>query len=758
MMLNGVQDIESNRIIVRGLVQGVGFRPFIHRMAEKHLLSGYVRNNNSGVEIVVEGHKKNIEMFLKDLYRHAPSKSRIESVCSEVLQIAGYNNFRIIKSNNQCQEVTSVSPDIAVCDECLDEREKQPHRQGYPLINCTNCGPRFSIANDMPYDRMNTTMQEFVMCDICAGEFKDVNDRRYHAQPIACNSCGPTYELLSSNRIFTDYQVIVAQSVSHLKKGEIIAVKGVGGFHLVCDALNEEAVRELRKRKMREEKPFAVMFPDIKSVRKFAHLNLPEKKILESWRRPIVILNQKCKLALSVSNGIDTIGAVLPYMPFHFDIFRYFNQPLVLTSGNINQEPVCIDNGDAKGKLKGIVSAVISHNRVISNRSDDSVACVVNGKARLIRRARGYCPDPVYLTFNADCIFAAGAELSGTFAIGEKNKGILSQYIGDLKNYDTYLFYEEAYARFKTLFRFEPLLAACDMHPDYLSSQFARKLNIPVVEVQHHHAHITSCMAENGLDEKVIGVAFDGTGYGTDGNIWGSEFMIADFVDFERINHFEYFRLPGGDIAVKEPWRIAVSLLYKYYGEDFLNYHLPFLKNISKAKTELVINVIKKEINSPLSCGAGRLFDAVAALTGLCVNSSYNSRGPVLLENYADLKVQDSYDTEYSNPVDLKGIIDGILTDIKIMTPLEVISGRFHNSIANIIYHNIEEIRKNRGINKVVLSGGVFQNKYLLSRIENKLKRSNYEVFSHSMVPTNDSGIALGQLAIAAKIRGYRAT
>jgi hydrogenase maturation protein HypF len=720
------------------------------------LLTGFVRNNNGGVEIVTEGLKKSIEMFLRDLSLIAPSKSRIENISSNELNISGYNNFRIIESNNHSDDITSVSPDIAVCEDCLADRDKQPHRYGYPLINCTNCGPRFTIIKDIPYDRIHTTMGEFEMCDICKAEFKDVEDRRYHAQPVACNNCGPKYKFLYGNRTFTDYEDILDYSVSLLGNGEIIAVKGMGGFHLVCDALNEQVVRKLRERKKREQKPFAVMFPDMQAISDYAHLNVFEIQLLESWRRPIVILNQKGKLAFSVSNGLGTVGAILPYMPFHYDLFRLFQKPVVLTSGNINEEPVCVQTSIAKEKLKGAASTFITHDRHICNRADDSVATVVNGRKRLIRRARGYCPEPVYSYLNLDGIFAAGAELSNTFAIGKNNAGIMSQYIGDLKNYDTYLFYKEAYAKLKTLFRFEPKLAVCDLHPDYLSTQFARTLNIPVTAVQHHHAHIASCMAENGLDEKVIGVAFDGTGYGTDGNSWGSEFMIADLCGYKRVNHFEYFKLPGGDTAVKEPWRIAISLLYKYYGEGFLNMELPFLGEIPKMKIETVMQVIQKDINSPLSSGAGRLFDAVAALTGLCLNPSYNSQGPILLENSLDTSVNDSYATGFSNPVDLKEIIDGVVSDTKNMIPVSVISGRFHNTMVDVIYHNIEQISKQSGINRVVLSGGVFQNKYLLTNLENKLNRDNYEVYSQSTVPSNDGGIALGQLVIASKKREYR--
>ena len=745
--------IICTRLLVKGLVQGVGFRPFIYLLATKYVLKGSVSNHNYGVEIILEGISSDVDSFIADLHTKAPMHSRIDEIESEERSYTGYKDFTIIKSKNVSPEITNVSPDIAVCDECLKDMRVQLHRVNYPFVNCTHCGPRFSIIKDIPYDRANTTMHVFSMCGTCRKEYSDVMDRRYHAQPVACNHCGPAYSFHSGMEIMENYEQVVDRIANLLKNNEIVAIKGLGGFHLSCSALSEEAVQRLRDKKGRDEKPFAVMFPSLESAGEYVWLNRQEKELLTSWRRPIVLLRARQPLANSVSKGLHTIGAFLPYMPIHYDIFHRFPYPVVLTSGNLNDEPIYISNDLAFQNLSVITSHFVFHNRDIHNRVDDSVVFAVNGKPRLIRRSRGYCPEPVKTSFPLEGILATGAELVNTFALGKGNQAILSQHIGDLKNYETYAFYKETIQRFGRLFKFKPELIAHDLHPDYLSTRFAESFRIPMEGVQHHHAHIASCMAEHGLDEKVIGISFDGTGYGTDGNVWGGEFMVADLMDFERVNHFEYFLLPGGDQAVKEPWRVAVSLLYQYYGKHFLQMELPFLKEIPQKKMDLVLQVLERKINTPLSSSAGRIFDAVSAMTGLCLTSSYHAQAPVLLENERDETCKERYALSSSTPISLKGLLDGIIQDIQNNVRIAIISARFHNTLIDLVVEQVRRISKAYHLHKVVLSGGCFQNAYLLRNLENKLKQRKFETYAHSTVPCNDGGIALGQLVVAAKRR-----
>ncbi len=533
-------------IQVKGLVQGVGFRPFIYRIAHDLELKGWVENRNDGVIIKVSGTNDDLENFIQTIKSKAPTASNIHSISNDEVVPEKFSDFQIVKSENTSESITDISPDIAVCDACLEDLKKQPHRIDYPFINCTNCGPRFSIIQDLPYDREKTTMDPFVMCDTCKKEYEDVLDRRFHAQPVACKSCGPEYELIIGEKRIHNFDKILDETSCLLEEGKIVAIKGIGGFQIACDAQNEEAVKKLRNRKIREGKPFAVMFSNIATLQEFVYLFPEEKRSIESWRRPIVIVQGKQKLAPSVSVGFKTIGAVMPYMPFHYLLFEKLNIPaIVLTSGNISDEPIVIENEIAEKELTRIADAVLIYNRDIYNRTDDSVAFIVNEKERLIRRSRGYSPEPVNLILNVDGIFAAGAELVNCFCIGKGQQAILSQHIGDLKNLETLEFYSESFERFKKLFRCDPTLVVCDKHPDYLSTRFAQELNIQSTEVQHHHAHIASGMAEHGLDEKVIGVSMDGTGYGDDGHIWGGEFFVCDLAEYDRFSHFEYIPLTG---------------------------------------------------------------------------------------------------------------------------------------------------------------------------------------------------------------------
>jgi len=747
------------RVHVKGLVQGVGFRPFIYRLAHNYELNGWVENSNNGVFIFVTGSENVINLFIEDIRNKAPVASHIISLEKELIKHETYTGFEIRISKDDSKEITDVSPDIAVCDDCLKDLKLQPHRINYPFINCTNCGPRFSIIQDLPYDRDKTTMKPFVMCKTCRKEYEDVLDRRFHAQPVACSTCGPEYELVIENERIRDFDTILEKVVELIKAGQIVATKGIGGFQIACDAQNEEAVNTLRQRKYREGKPFAVMFANIEAVKEFTVIYSEEIKSLQSWRRPIVILRQKKKLASSVSNGFHTIGAMLPYMPFHHLIFERLDLPaLVMTSGNISDEPIVIENEAAEDMLSQIADAVLIYNREIYNRTDDSVAMVVNDKERIIRRSRGYSPEPVNLNLDVDGIVAAGAELVNCFCIGKGMQAILSQHIGDLKNLETLEFYEEAYQRFLGLFRVKPEIIVYDLHPDYLSTRFAKSQKLNRIGVQHHHAHVASCMAEHNLDEMVIGVSLDGTGFGTDGHIWGSEIFICDLAGYERFSHFEYVPLPGGDRVTKEPWRTGLSYLYMVYDHDFWDLDIPFVKTLDNAKCDYLLEAIDKKINSPMSCSAGRLFDAVSAILNICTITQFHAEAPMRLEDFAAVEVEEAYPFEIGDFISFQPTIRDIVQDMLDGVSQNEISARFHNTVINAVFAVVSLARTQKNISKVVLTGGTFQNRYLLSQLEQLLINTGFEVYTQNRIPANDGGIALGQLAIAAKLRSLGKT
>lgn len=721
----------------------------------KHGLSGEVDNRSDGVTIIVEGDPKSINKFSNDIIQLAPPASHIKSIDISQVMLNGYDSFRISQSKIINNHITEVSPDIAICAECLDDMENDPARIDYPFVNCTNCGPRFTIIEQLPYDRPGTTMKSFTMCPKCKSEYENMLDRRFHAQPIACNSCGPVYNYKDRTRKLIKIDDIVREISNQIESGKTVAIKGLGGYHLMCDALNNKAVSELRNKKQHDAKPFAVMFKDIRIAEEFCNINNREKKELTSWRRPIVILNQKKPLAEAVNRGLNTIGAMLPYMPVHYMLFKVFKTPaVVLTSGNIADEPIIINDREAEKRLATIADSMVSYNRQILNRTDDSVLRFISGKVSLIRRSRGFVPRPVDLKLNVEGILALGAEQKNSFCIGKENQAVMSQYIGDLKNKPAYDFMSESVDRFSKLFRFKPDIVVCDLHPDYLSTRYAetleKELDIPLIRVQHHHAHIVSCMAENGIDEDVIGVSLDGTGYGTDDNIWGGEFIIADLKGFKRHSHFDYIPLPGGDMAVDEPWRMAYSYLYKYFGDDFDYDSIPLFRTIDRGKMKIVSEAIEKGINSPLSSGAGRLFDAVSAILGLCATSRFDSEAPMRLESVIRDKTNDFYPFLAGKTIEFPETLKAIINDLNRETS-SVISAKFHNTIANIILEVSMKIRKETSLNKVILSGGVFQNKYLLEKTSYLLNRNKFKTFTNHLVPANDGGISLGQLVVASK-------
>lgn len=705
---------------------------------------------------MIQTNQDQIFKFCQAIQDQAPSAAQIFSLRIEHhkrnQQLAG---FSILPSQNEDQSVTQVSPDIAVCSECLEDIKRQSQRKHYFLINCTHCGPRFSIIESLPYDRQNTTMKDFKLCRQCMIEYLDVNDRRFHAQPVACHHCGPAYHLTSKDvPDITDQNKVLLQSVQWINQGQVLLIKGLGGYQLVCNALDHKAVEELKDIKKRQGKPLAVMFRDLSSLNKYAIINDLEKEWLISWHRPIVLLSSKDKITDLDTNGLKTIGAILPYMPFHYLLFEKLEtDALVFTSGNLSDEPIIIEDDQAFQSFHHKVKAIVTYNRLIHNRCDDSILQVVQNQTLILRRSRGFAPAPIYLNLPTEGIIAAGAELAGSFALGKQNQVILSQYQGDLKNYETYHFYRESYSRFKSLFRFEPSLAVCDLHPDYLSTRFAQDIDVPYLPIQHHHAHLASAMAEHGWDETVVGVVFDGTGYGTDGQIWGGEFMVADLENFERINHLAYLPLPGGDQVVKEPWRMAVAYLAATFGDKWYDLGLDWFNKIHPFKLKLIQELLIQEKSFQTS-SMGRLFDAVAAILNICLYAKYQAEAPMLLENTVKESSEVlSYSYELNTPISLLPAIREIVDDLKKGVHTGNIAARFHQTIVNMTVEQVKIMSEIYSINKVVLSGGSFQNKYLYCNIVNKLKKLGLEVITNNLIPINDGGIALGQLAIAAKLR-----
>lgn len=751
----------SLEVIVTGLVQGVGFRPFVYRIATKSELTGWVLNTNENVRIQVTGTPENIESFLHSLKNQSPQAASIDKISTQAIATENFESFSIHGSHDISDEITEISPDIAVCDDCLHDIDQPGSRLDYAFVNCTNCGPRFTIIRDLPYDRAKTTMKSFSMCPECLAEYKNVLDRRFHAQPTACSVCGPEYELfIGKKKISNDINYIIDKVSQCIDDGGVLLIKGLGGMHLACDAFNETSVQKLRDLKNREGKPLAVMFRDLESLKLYAEVNQQEEKLLVSWRRPIVLIEKKYTkdqqvLAESLNSGLNLLGVMLPYMPIHYLLFRNLKtDAIVLTSGNFSSEPILIDNELALDQFSSLVDAVVLHNRDIYNRTDDSVVRIIANKERVFRRSRGYVPTPVRTALNTEGIVAFGAELTNCFCVGKGQKAFLSQHIGDLQGLETTLFYEKTLAQFIQLFRIKPSLLAVDMHPEYVSTKTGLSFGaFPVVQVQHHHSHVASCMAEHHLDEKVIGVALDGTGLGTDGKIWGSEFLVCDLNDFARFTHFDYIPLPGGDLAAEEPWRTAISYLYKVYGADLFSLDLPLLKHIDPEKFRLIIQMIDRNINCPLTSGAGRLFDCVASLLDLVQVATFQAEGPMRLESIINIGCTDKYAFTFGKIILFDETIRGIVDDIHLGIDKATISAKFHNTIISVIFETVNNIRQAEGINKVVLSGGVFQNKYLLEGTTAILLSANFEVYSHASVPTNDGGIALGQLAVASKRR-----
>jgi hydrogenase maturation protein HypF len=750
------------RIKVRGVVQGVGFRPFVYRLAHEHELKGWVRNTSGSVDIEVEGAEKAVRSFLSDLEDKAPPMAHIVSVSAAFHPPRGYSQFQIEPSLSHEGQYQLVSPDIATCADCQREIfSSEDRRFGYVFTNCSNCGPRFTIIEDIPYDRPKTTMRKFRMCPRCQREYDDPLDRRFHAQPNACPDCGPSLELVDSDGKPVEAENVIKKAASLLKEGKILAVKGLGGFQLACDATSGEAVQTLRDRKRRPSKPLAVMMSDIKEIKKHCLVSKEERKLLESPQCPIVLLRWKpdSDIAKAVAPKLKYLGVMLPYTPLHHLLLRETGLPLVMTSGNLSEEPISKDNDEALSRLKGIADYFLMHNRDIYARYDDSVYMVEGDQPRSIRRARGYAPYPIFLPFKARQILACGAEDKNTFCLTRDEHAFLSQHIGDMENEETLGHFENTVELYKKLFRLEPEIIAYDMHPDYLSTKYAVEAgassSLKLVPVQHHHAHIAGCLAENGVKDKVIGVAFDGTGYGTDGTIWGGEFLLADCRDFKRVGHFEYIPLPGGAAAIKKPYRLALSYLYTLLGEEFKLDGLP-LAGIKPAEIEIIKQQLKGKINSPLASSAGRLFDAVSALAGVRGEIDYEAQAAIELEMLAPDQLDKLEAYPFSivgdgemGVVKLRELLAAVVGDVRNKVPVPEISLKFHITVAGIVTKMCKLIAREDNIKRVALSGGVFQNRLLLKLASTALKREGFEVLTHRLVPANDGGISLGQAVVA---------
>lgn len=819
--------VKISILLIQGLVQGVGFRPFIYRIAKEMHLRGEVENRNNGVCIRAFLSPLEKEVFIRRIYRECPQVATIhrmlewEEEREDDVFLRSEAGFFITSSRSGSDEITLVSPDIAVCPACMEDRRRQPHRRQYPFVNCTHCGPRFSIVQDLPYDRRYTTMAAFEMCPDCGAEYTDVTDRRFHAQPVACNHCGPFYYATYRGRRMMDYETLLSLSCQLLRQGQVIAVKGIGGYHLVCDALNEEAVGRLREIKRRETKPFAVMFRDVESVEKYVYMEETEKNCLHSWRRPIVLLKQRAilegesvPLAEAVHPGMQTVGCLLPYMPVHYDWFARLDTPaLVMTSGNRSDLPIQIRPEEAEEEWAEEVALILHHNREIYNRVDDSVLQVCGSQPCLLRRSRGYVPEPFFADTSVEGLLAFGAEKVSTFALGKGDMILQSQYIGDLKNWETFRFYIESLERFQHLFRFTPRLLVCDLHPDYLSSQEAERISrafsLPLQKVQHHHAHAAACLLEYGLTEPVVALIMDGTGLGDDGKSWGGEFLLCDRSQYRRLGHLEYVVLPGGDKASTEPWRMALSYLVQYG----LPLPADWVERIGKGRVEMVQRLIEKGIQCPFTSSAGRLFDAVASLLGICDVSTRQAEAAVGLEQAAERATEggeaaeasvvlqtahiagitnSGVGTEAEGGIDIGMITDaaevtdtGMITDAAEKDPLvweeaypfslpegEIvsvrfllqailedrergvsssrISARFHATLARLLWEKAREYMRLTGVRKVVVSGGCFQNKRLTETLQRAFASCGIPLYVPSRIPCNDSGIAIGQLAIAA--------
>lgn len=780
----------TKHISVKGIVQGVGFRPFVYGLATRLNLHGWVCNTSGGVEILVQGHSCDIDSFIQNLKTEAPALAQIDdlAVRDETSDVE-YSNFEILAPANLEGAYQPISADIAICPEC--ERElfnPRERRYLYPFINCLHCGPRFTIIKDVPYDRSNTTMAEFGICEHCAAEYADPKNRRFHAQPNACPDCGPFVALREEHSQFPEMvskissiecrTAAILKARRLLREGYILGIKGLGGFHIACDASNTFTVEELRDRKGRVEKPFAVMAADLDVVRSICEVSREEEALLTGREKPVVLLKRKpqtgfpAKVSKWVAPKLDTLGVMLPYTPLHHLLLNQTDpilssEPvhplLVMTSGNFSEEPIATDNEEALVKLSPLADAFLLHNRDIHMRCDDSVVRVDHGRAATVegrkdhtiylRRSRGYAPYPVRLPFMVKPTLAAGGDQKNTFCLARDHYAFLSHHIGDMENAETYESFEQGIDHLSHIFRIQPEVIAHDLHPHYFSTQYAQRMTLPQIAVQHHHAHIASCMADNGLDDRrLIGLAFDGSGYGTDGAIWGGEVLIASYLDFERFAHLEYLPLPNDDSVIRSPWSIASAYAHAL-GIDVDD--LPFLRSIDKESLNTLRCQVDGRLNTIHTSSMGRLFDAVASLIGVRNDITYEAQAAMELEVMARPFVSMALPYPYQigdgdgRLIGLRDILQGIVQDVRASGSIEMIAARFHKTIMNIILDVCKCARQSTGLNEVALSGGVWQNQTLLDFVREGLKQEDFVVYFHQQVPPNDGGLSVGQAVIA---------
>lgn len=751
--------IKAWEIRIRGTVQGVGFRPFIYIAAKNHKLCGYVINRGGEVFIYIEGNSNNFDRFFDYILCNYPREAKIDFIEVIETDVLGYKDFRIKESVYDEEATIGISPDIGICDNCKEDMLDPNSRYYlYPFTSCAKCGPRFTIIYNLPYDRHNTTMRPFIMCEECEEEYRNPEDRRYHAQTISCPKCGPAVKLINKNG--KEIEGPPFQNARNLlKKGKILGVKGIGGYHIICDATCEDIITRLREKKNRYYKPFAVMLRDIEITRKHCYVSEDEEKLLLSRQKPIVLLRQRDNSTISrnVNPGLNKLGVMLPYSGIHLMLFDQQIEALVVTSGNISGFPLITIDEKAFEYLGNIVDVFLIHDRDILGPCDDSVSRVIRKRYQVIRGARGYAPVSIYLKGFKAPVLACGADLKNTFCILKDEKAYISQYLGDLDKLEALNVYKEMIERYKKLLNFEPKVVACDMHPDYISTRYAEWLGLRIIKVQHHHAHIASVLAENNFNKEVIGVAFDGTGYGPDGTVWGGEFLIASFNDFQRVGYLRQVPLPGGEKAVKEPWRMAGIYLQDAYGDDWMNMRIDCIKKLQVYDWETIWKSVKLGLNTLLTSSAGRLFDAVAAILGICHFNDYEGQAAQELEAVVDLTNLDLYDFEIKEEqffiLDFRETIKGIVEDIQKCVNIGIISAKFHNTVCTAISETCKRIRNYKGLNTVVLSGGVFQNQILLERTIDLLGSSGFKVLINSVVPCNDGGISLGQAVVAAKQR-----
>lgn len=737
-------------IKINGIVQGVGFRPFVHKLASQLSLTGFVRNTRRGAEISVEGSSFAVDEFIIALRENPPSLAFIESVSVKRSDtLLGYHSFDIAESEPGDARRTLISPDVAVCDDCLREmQDARDRRYKYPFINCTNCGPRFTITKDIPYDRKNTTMADFEMCVRCGTEYGDIEDRRYHAQPDCCGECGPCLEFYDAGGTEVEGDPI-ALAKEYIRTGKTVAVKGLGGIHLACRCDDEAAVNALRARKRRDEKPFAVMCRDIETAKRYAEISGEEKRLLTSHRRPIVLLQKRDKRGLLHISENGYVGIMLPYTPVHHLLLSDDIESVVMTSANISDLPIIYKNEEAITALSGVADGFLLNNREIHARCDDSLMWVYRGHEYFARRSRGYVPHPIVSDEIFSEILACGAEQKASFALSCENHIFPSQHIGDLKNIETLENYEAQIKHFENIFDIKPQCIVCDLHPDYMSTEYASERavrdGLRLCRVQHHHAHMCSCMADNGYDGECIGIVWDGTGYGIDGNIWGAEFLVGDFVSFTRAGTIRPIRLPGGDRATREISRCGVSLLDDA-GLD--------PTEIFGSPAAFTVKLLGAGVNCPTATSMGRLFDGVASVIGIAQTASYEGQGATLLEAAADEACDKvyPYSIEKTNGMyvfDYRGMIREIAKDKAAGAPIGEMAAAFMNTLVAFAADFAVKISDDTGIDTVALSGGTFQNIYLLKRLDERLSSLGFDVLTHRRVSANDEGISLGQIMIA---------